>query len=608
VNLRAYRRFVVVLWQFLPLIVAYARDRRRFLLFGRSREPTAEQRSRRATRLIDSLVTLGPTFIKLGQLLSTRPDVLPPEYVAEFARLQDDVPPADWSDVEAVLAAELGPVSEVFDDFDRTAISGASLGQVYRAELDGRPVAVKVRRPGIERLVEADLRVIRWSLPLLSRLVDDARSFSLETLAEEFETTIRQEMDYEREARMLREVRANFADDETVRMPTVFDARSTGRVLTMEYVDGAKITDRDQLDAWGIDRTALAERLQRSYMQMLVDDGVFHADPHPGNLAVKPDGTIVFYDFGMSGFVDEQVQDSIVGFYDAAVRRDVDAILDTMVALGVLSPTADRQLMAEVAELAIKDARGQEVDQYRVQQLVEEFEDTIYEFPLRIPPNLALVLRVATVLEGICVSLDHEFDFIDVATTYLREQGYIASGARQYVSSRSEELRAAAGATLRIPPKLERALDTIERDRLTVTAELDADREFDRLAKRLVYGMVLAAGIVASTVLAVFGPPVGAAVAAVLTLLVGALLYRSFRSRRRLPEEPQFTRQRLREDSETREIGDTDADGIAEVGIATGSPSPGETPPKGDSPDEGTAHAGETDSEGATSIDVEDGS
>ena len=583
-RLRAYWRFLAVLRQVLPFAVAYTRDRRRFLLFGGPREPTPEQRRRRADRLIESLIGLGPTFIKLGQLLSTRPDVLPPEYVAEFARLQDDVPPADWPAVERVITADLGPVEDVFDAFDTTAISGASLGQVYRAEVDGRPVAVKTRRPGMKQLVEADLRVVRWLLPVLMRFVGDARSFSLESLADEFETTIRQEMDYEREARMLREVRSNFSETDEIRMPAVIDQYSTNRVLTMEYIEGTKITDLDGLDGHGLDRSALARRLQRAYMQMLIEDGVFHADPHPGNLAVTPDGTLVFYDFGMSGYVDEQVQAGIIDAYTAAFREDTEAILDTMIELGVLSATADRQLMAEVAELALKDARGQDVDQYRVQRLVREFESTIYEFPFRLPPNLALVLRVATVVEGVCVTLDPDFDFIDVATTYFRQQGYAEAGAREYASRRLTAARTAAGATLRLPTKLEQAVETINRDRLTVTAELDADRVFDRLARRLVYGLLLAAGIIASTVLAVFASTAATAAAVGLTLVVAVVLYRSFRDREPITGDPQFTRQRLRSGEGgglPRQGGDRAGDeGESSTGQPVGIPAgagPGET-------------------------------
>ena len=419
VSLRAYRRFVVVAWQFLPLLLSYARDRRRFLLVGGRRRVDAETRRRRARRLLDSLLTLGPTFIKLGQLLSTRPDVLPPEYVDVLAELQDRVPPADWANARTVVESELGPVEERFDSFDTEAISGASLGQVYRARIDGREVAVKVRRPGIGPLVEADLRVLRWTLPILTRFVDESRAYSLENLADEFSRTLREEMDYVREAEMLSEIRNNFTDQPGVAIPAVIDTHSGARVLTMEYIDGVKITEVEELERLGVDRTAVAERLVRAYFRMIVDDGVYHADPHPGNLAVQPDGTIVFYDFGMSGRVDEFVQEKIVDFYVAVINRDIDGILDALVEMGTLSPEADRATMAEVMELAIQDARGEEIERYRVQQIVSRVEGTMYEFPLRLPSNLALVLRVATVVEGVCVTLDPDFDFVAVATEYL---------------------------------------------------------------------------------------------------------------------------------------------------------------------------------------------
>ncbi len=554
VNLRAYWRFVVVVWQFLPLLLAYARDRRRFLLFGRSRQVTPEQRRKRAVKLLDSLITLGPTFIKLGQLLSTRPDILPPEYLAEFSRLQDDVPPAEWEEAKKVVESELGPVDDQFDDFDTDSISGASLGQVYIARIGNDPVAVKVRRPGVEDLAEADLRVIRWTLPALMYFVDEARSFSLETLADEFAKTIREEMDYKREGTMLTEIQENFEDDDNVRIPSIIESHSTGRVLTMEYVGGTKITDLDKIDERGLDRSELAERLQRTYLKMIIDDGVFHADPHPGNLAVKDDGTLVFYDFGMSGYVDPFVQDKIVEFYGAIARRDIDAILDALIEMGTLSPEADRQLMADVAELAIQDASGEDIEQYRVQQIVQQLEDTIYEFPLRLPANLALVLRVATVVEGVCVTLDPDFDFITVATSYLGEQGYIEQGVREYIEDQGKQLRESTGAAVRIPPKLESALDRIERDSVRVTAELDDDREyFDLLAKRLIFGLLLAAGVVSTTLLYVSEELLVGGVFAAGTLVVAASLFHSFRKSRTVRGKPQFTRQRMREREKEQE-------------------------------------------------------
>jgi predicted unusual protein kinase regulating ubiquinone biosynthesis (AarF/ABC1/UbiB family) len=580
VNPRAYWRFVIVIWQFFPLILAYLRDRRRFLIVGGPREVSSAQRRARAEKLLSSLLTLGPTFIKLGQLLSTRPDILPPEYIAEFSKLQDDVPAAEWAEAQQVLEAELGPVSEAFEEFNRDPISGASLGQVYRARIDDDDVAVKVRRPGIEELVNADLRVIRWTLPLLMRFVEDARSFSLETLADEFEKTINQEMDYEREGEMLQRIRENFAANDDVRIPQLIDSHSTRRVLTMEYVGGTKINDLGELDARGLDRSDLATSLQETYLQMIVEDGVFHADPHPGNLAVADDGTLIFYDFGMSGFVDPFVQDRIVDFYTAVARQDIDAILDTLVEMGTLSPEADRDVMADVMEIAIADVRGEEVEQYRVQQIIEQVEDTIYEFPLRLPSNLALVLRVATVVEGVCVTLDPEFDFISVATGYLREQGYLERGAREFVTDRVQEVGDAATSAVRVPPKLESTLDRMQRNDLRVKAELEDDNDYlDRLAKRLIFGMLFTAGTVSATLLYIFENLPAAVAAVVPTAVVGFLLYRSFTKNRGFSGQPQFTRQRMREQEAD---GDGDVVGLGEaLGGESSAPetsSPGESP------------------------------
>ena len=546
-SLRAYWRFVLVVRQFLPLVVGYLRDRRRFFVFGGRRRVGPETRRRRAHRLLDSLLTLGPTFIKLGQLLSTRPDVLPPEYIDVLAQLQDRVPPAPWDGARGVIEEELGPVEERFDDFDTDAISGASLGQVYRAEVDGEPVAVKVRRPGIESLVEADLRVVRWLLPVLIYFVDESRAFSLSNLADEFAKTIREEMDYRREARMLEEIRENFLEEPKVTIPATVSTHSTGRVLTMEYVAGTKITDVEEIDAHGLDRRELAETIERAYLQMIVEDGVFHADPHPGNLAVQSDGTVVLYDFGMSGRVPGYIQERIVDFYVSVANQDIEGILDALVAMGTLSPEADRDTMGQVMELAIEDARGQSIERYRVQQIFQQVEDTIYDFPFRLPRNLALVLRVATVVEGVCVTLDPDFDFISVATDFLTERGYREESARQFVEELRGDVVQAAQSSVRVPQTLERVLNRAERGNIRVQSELRDPRDvIDTLARRLVAGLVLSASLLATAYLY----PVdwrAAAVPASIGVVTSLMLYRSFRSRRGFRAQPQFTRQAMRE-------------------------------------------------------------
>jgi predicted unusual protein kinase regulating ubiquinone biosynthesis (AarF/ABC1/UbiB family) len=583
VNLRAYWRFLRVSRQFLPLVLAYTRDRRRFLVVGGRRRVGPEVQRRRAQRLLDSLLTLGPTFIKLGQLLSTRPDVLPPTYVDVLSRLQDDVPAAPWDQAREVLEAEVGPVEEAFEEFDTEAISGASLGQVYTATYRGEEVAVKVRRPGVESLVEADLKAIGWLLPVLLWFVDENRAFSMRNVADEFDKTIREEMDYGREARMLAEIRENFADNDAVVMPQVVPELSSSRVLTMEYVDGVKITDVRTLDEKGIDRSALAETLQRVYLQMMIEDGVFHADPHPGNLAVTDDGRVVFYDFGMSGRVSPGVQNQILDFYRAVASQNIDAILDTLVQMGTLSPEADRGVMSDVMELAIQDARGEDIEQYRVQQIVDQVENTIYDFPLRMPRNLALVLRVVTVVEGVCVTLDEDFDFIGVATGYLREQGYFEETVRNQARDTARQIQRSSSAAVRVPPKLERTLDRIERSNLEIKADIeDPDDVLDLFARRIVYGLLVAVGGLSVTLLYSSGQPVAAGVAAVVSLPIGIQLYRKFRKDRGLRTTPQFTRQNLRERREEEAAGGL----VTDFGPEEAEPDPetGEDGRAGDAP------------------------
>ena len=549
VNLRAYWRFVVVLRQFSPLIIAYWRDRRRYFLFGGSRDVDAETQRERAAVLLDILLTLGPTFIKLGQILSTRPDILPPAYIEVLEGLQDDVPPAPWEESKVVLEDEFGPVDDVFDEFDRDPISGASLGQVYTATYEGDDVAVKVRRPGIESLVEADLRTIRWSIPLGKRFTGAGRTFSLENLADEFAKTIREEMDYARERTMLEEIRGNFADEDRIRIPETYESVSGPRVITMEYVPGTKISDIDALDEAGHDRTAIAETLQEVYLQMIIEDGVFHADPHPGNLAVADDGTVIFYDFGMAGRVDPFVQEKIVEFYVAVARQDIDAILDTLVSMGTLSPEADREVMGNVMELAIADASGEDIEQYQVNQIIEQVESTIYEFPLRLPPNLALVLRVATVVEGVCVTLDPEFDFISTATDYLREEGYYEQTARDLAEDAGRQVQETTEALFTVPPKADEFLDRANRDDLTVNVVLEDDTKvLEKLAMRIAYSVLLAVGVLSATILYSFAN--NWRLAAVVLALAAPLaigLYRSFRTKRGLRAKPQFTRQGMKQ-------------------------------------------------------------
>jgi len=554
VRLRALWRAVVIGWQFVPFLWMWARDRKRFVGFGRSRSVSTDEQRRRARRLKTTFVELGPAFIKLGQLLSTRPDALPATYIEVLSELQDKVPPEPWADIEPLLERELGaPVTERFEQFDTDPISGASLGQVYEATLDGERVAVKVLRPGIRKRVESDLRVLSTLTPLLARGAEPGQAYTLENLSEEFAVTIRQEMDYAHEARMLREIGGSFADTDDVAIPSVVGSHSTDRVVTMTYIDGVKIDDVARIDELGIDREALVKRLEEVYIQMIVEDGRFHADPHPGNLAVQSDGTLVFYDFGMTGRLGSRTRDQLMEFYIGLATDDVERVMDAFVAMGALDPAANRDVMREAFAIVIEQFRGEDISDYRIEQLVGQFETQLYEFPMRLPQDLALVVRVTTVLEGVCRTLDPDFDFIEIITDYVMEEGAADTGEaiREEIQ---ETMTAGARSLVRTAPRAEAALDTADRGELLLETVLrDSGGLSRRMAQRLLLGFVAAAGLpvsawfyaaasVESTVLAL----------GVSAVSIGALGW-SFRRRRGSGlGKPQFTRHELRQREDDR--------------------------------------------------------
>lgn len=399
-----------------PVVTGLTRDQRR--------DTSSAERERRGEQLRSAFADLGPTFVKLGQTLSVRPDLVPEEYVDALEKLQDQVPPAPWDRIEGVIEDELGPVDEVFDDFDREPLSGASLGQVYRAELDGETVAVKVRRPDIETRIQRDLRLVESAVPVVSAFLDDGRAFTLETIVDQFGDTIREELDYEREAEMMQRIRANFADDDRVAVPGVVDSHSSERVLTMEFVDGTKVSDHGALEAMAIDRADLANRLREVYLQMTLVDGAFHADPHPGNVAVQPDGTIVLYDFGMSGTIDPDVRAGIVDFFAAITDGDVEGILETLVDLGTLDPAVagtDDEALTELVGRFVECTQAGEFDAQEFESLADDLEEAFYEMPFRLPPGLTLVLRVMAITDGVANTLDPEHDFFAVVEDVLAD-------------------------------------------------------------------------------------------------------------------------------------------------------------------------------------------
>ena len=372
--------------------------------------------------MLRNCLKLGPTFIKMGQMISTRHDALPRQYTDTLSELQDEVPPADWSEVEGVIREDVG--MDVFSEFDTEPISGASLGQVYTAVVDGERVAVKVRRPGVEELVNTDLAVMKMILPYVLYFAKPGHRYTLENLASQFDRAIREEMDYLHEQRAMDEIRRNLSDRDDVVVPRVINDLSGERVITMEYIDGVKITDVSRLRKMGVDPTDLTRRLQEIYVRMILDDGLFHADPHPGNISIKKDGTIVMYDFGRVGRLDKEMRRYLFDFYVAVSREDYDNMINSFIDMGALEPDVDRRIMRKMFQLTVEDMKGKDIRDKRIEELIEEIQSEMYEFPVRVPRQLAMLFRTTSLLGGLCYRLDEDFDFTTVVKNYVIQRRY----------------------------------------------------------------------------------------------------------------------------------------------------------------------------------------
>ncbi|WP_256289471.1 ABC1 kinase family protein [Halobellus inordinatus] len=487
-------RYLSVVARFLPFALAFLRDRHRFLLLGPGRRVDETAHRQRAERIRDTLLDLGPAFIKIGQVLSTRPDLVPQTYAEVFGTLQDEIPEDAGGDPQTVLREELG------DDVDLSTlepIAGGSLAFVYTVRYEGERIALKVRRPGVKPLIERDLRVIRRLLPLISLFVDERQRYSLRNAADDFEEIILDELDFDREGAIMSEIRSNFADDDRVVIPAVHEHLSSERVLAMEYLTGRKLTDDEAFEGTDVAPHEMATRIMQVYLQMGVVDGVFHADPHPGNLAVTADGRLLIFDFGMSERLPPAVQEDIVELYRALVRRDVETLVDALIALDVLDASADRTEVRRVLELVIENLEGQ--SEVSWQTIITELTTHLRDFPFRIPPDVMLLIRVGTVGEGVCRQLDPEFDFLAAVQSFLVEQGLLGSELEAFLAESWTDVRQSFPALTRLPSRIDRTLDRVERGTLTVRTEpTDASATGDR---HLGYAALAGSLIVAAAVL-----------------------------------------------------------------------------------------------------------
>ncbi len=495
-----------IFFALIPFVFAFLRDRRRFVLVGRPARRREASHDRRARRLVETIASLGPTFIKLAQIFGSRADLVPEPYLSAIATLQDQVPPVPWEGARQVIETELGrPVDEVFEDFEVVPMAAASLGQVHRARLEGREVAVKLLRPHVEETVALDLdlsfRVLFW----LNILFPNHHVQGITNVIREFSVRVREEMDFLNEAENMAHARRLFASLKGVRAPNVVGGLTTQRLLVMEYLRGTKVDHlHDRFASGELRFDEVMERLTGVYLRMMMRDGFMHADPHPGNLMVAEDGSVVVLDWGMVLSVPRWTRDAILGVALAIEQEDLDGMISGMYRLGMISPEVSRGEIREAATeiMQIMDrARGSSRE--RVQEVVQELWDTFYTWPLMLPRELVYFFRAAVLLEGIGFRYRPDFNGLHLIRKVIRaSRSELVKGVTREPISVARDVLGEVTHTLRSVREL---LQRTERDELRVRVhprDAQAQEHFLHLqARRLLLSIFATATAVISAII-----------------------------------------------------------------------------------------------------------
>lgn len=473
---------------------------------------------------------LGATFIKLGQILSTRPDLLPPDYVAEFARLQDDAPPVDYDQISALVESELGqPPESAFNNFQPEPIASASIGQVHRAELhDGTPVVVKVQRPGAEEVAERDLDILLELARLASQRTRWGQYYDLEGWMREFAFTLRNEFDYKIEASNAAEFKQAFGDDATLYVPTVYRRYSSRRILTLERIEGIKISNVAAIDEAGIDRERMARESTRIMLTMLFDHGFFHADPHAGNFFVMSDGRIGLMDFGMVGFLDASLRETLLRVVLALMAQDADRLVDELLVLGVARETIQRYTLRQDVQHLMRRYAHRPLREIAAMSALQDLMNVARRHRLLLPAELVLTAKVLGMAEGIAMQLDPGFEVLSYAQPYVRRFWVHALKPANRVQQAKESFLDLMDLSSAIPRNLRRILRQSEQGsfqlRVRTDPSHDALRQIHRAANRVAFSVLTAALIIGSGLLLVVYHPESARWFFLVTFAFSALL------------------------------------------------------------------------------------
>ncbi len=409
-------RAIAIVWLFGNFIL--------HLLFDKWTKREEKNKQKRATELRQILTKLGPTYIKVGQALSTRPDLIRKDFLNELIKLQDQLPPFSNQIAFEIIESELGcPIESVYREISPHPVAAASLGQVYRAMLhSGEEVAVKVQRPNLRPMLTLDLYLMRCMASWLSPWLPLNLGHDLTLIVDEFGTKLFEEIDYLNEANNAEKFALNFDGDPEVKVPVIYRQYSSQRVLTLEWINGIKLTDVAKLHAAGLDADKLVKIGVTSGLRQLLEYGFFHADPHPGNLFATLDGRMAYIDFGMMDQLDESMKETIASAVVQLINKDYQGLAEDFVKLGFLTPDTNIQPIIPALETVLGNAIGESVGDFNFKTITDEFSELMYEYPFRLPAKFALIIRSLITQEGLALSLNSNFKIVEVSYPYVSQR------------------------------------------------------------------------------------------------------------------------------------------------------------------------------------------
>ncbi|GAB4390414.1 MAG: AarF/ABC1/UbiB kinase family protein [Thermodesulfovibrionales bacterium] len=482
--------------------------RQRFKTFGKwpaLRGPTMAERLRMA------FAELGPSFIKLAQILSSRPDLITARYAEEFKKLQDEVPPFPAAEARRIVEEEVRlPLGRVFSRFDDAPVAAASIAQVHNATLaDGTDVIVKVQRPDIREVIETDIDIMTTLARLLERHVTESRFFNPTGIVEEFSRTVRRELDFTEEARNACRFSRNFQEVGDVYIPKVFPEFLTENVIVMERIEGVRIDDIKGIERLGLDRRELASVGVNAYFKMILEDGFFHGDPHPGNIFAMPSGQIGFVDFGIVGRVDDQLKETMANTFLALIKKDFDKLIDQYIELGLVPEDIDLEEFRRAFKSDLKDflepIYGMTLKEINFAEYLDTVTHLAMKHNLKIPSDLLLINKSMLILENLGLELDPDFDFIAAAEPYASKLARERFSPSRLYEDLSKTACETGDFVLNFPRQMKRVIRKVLRDDISMKLKHEGlehfIRDMDRSSNRIAFAMVISAFILSSALM-----------------------------------------------------------------------------------------------------------